>query len=72
MKKEKNILDLHSTKHADAEVLTERFIYENRNNLPAKIITGNSRRMRELVIKAAKGMGYNVFDIGNFGEIDVY
>ena len=72
MKRSKKILDLHSTKHADAEGLVERFIHENRNDLPAKIITGNSRRMRELVIKAAKSMGYNVFDMGNFGEIDVY
>ena len=72
MMKRKKILDLHSIKHSDAELLIEQFIYESRNELPIKIITGNSRKMKSIVINSAKEMGYNVFDIGKFGEIDVY
>ena len=72
MIKRKKILDLHSIKHSNALLLIEQFIHENRNELPIKIITGNSRKMKNIVISSAKEMGYNVFDIGKFGEIDIY
>ena len=72
MPKKKVLLDLHAVKHEEAQLIFEQFIWENRENLPVKIITGNSRKMRQIVKESAEEMGYHVFDIGKFGEIDVY
>ena len=40
-------LDLHGTLHEDAEYKIHRFIY--RSDIPCKIITGHSERMKEIV-----------------------
>ena len=41
-------LDLHGVRHQDVERLVENFVLLN--ELPLKIITGNSDEMRRLVI----------------------
>ena len=41
-------LDLHGVRHEDVERLVENFVLLN--ELPLKIITGNSDEMRRLVI----------------------
>jgi hypothetical protein len=66
-----NELDLHSVKHAYVEHMVETFIYENRNNMPVKIITGHSQKMRIIVTTVAKHLGYNIFD-DKFTEITIY
>ena len=40
-------LDLHGTRHDDAEYKIHRFIY--RSQIPCKIITGHSDRMKKIV-----------------------
>jgi len=37
-----NILDLHGTEHDEADFIIERFVTDNFQELPVKIITGNS------------------------------
>ena len=41
-------LDLHGTKHEDVDRIVENFVLLN--ELPVRIITGNSDEMRRLVI----------------------
>ncbi|MAG27294.1 hypothetical protein CMI47_17305 [Candidatus Pacearchaeota archaeon] len=40
-------LDLHGTLHDEAEYKIHKFIY--RSQIPCKIITGHSQRMKEIV-----------------------
>ena len=42
-------LDLHRIKHEEVDRLVENFVLLN--ELPLRIITGNSDKMRQLVIK---------------------
>ncbi len=42
-------LDLHGIKHEDVDRLVENFVLLK--SLPIRIITGNSNKMRELVIE---------------------
>lgn len=42
-------LDLHGVRHHDVDRVVENFIYLNQNNMPLKIICGNSNTMIELV-----------------------
>ena len=42
-------LDLHGVKHDDVDRLVENYVLLN--NPPMDIITGNSHRMQEIVIK---------------------
>jgi len=42
-------LDLHGVKHDDVDRLVENYVLLN--NPPMDIITGNSQRMQEIVIK---------------------
>ena len=44
-----NQLDLHGIRHSDVDRVVENFVLLN--ELPMRIITGNSDRMLELVIK---------------------
>ena len=44
-----NILDLHGIRHSEVDRLVENFVLLN--DSPMRIITGNSHRMRDLVIK---------------------
>ncbi len=45
----KNILDLHGVRHAEVDRLVENFVLLNEP--PLRIITGNSDKMRDLVVK---------------------
>ena len=45
-------LDLHNQRHRDVERLVEDFL--NWYDLPVKIITGNSNKMKQLVIDVVK------------------
>tara|TARA_Y100001963_G_C6493606_1_gene314586 strand:- start:81 stop:281 length:201 start_codon:yes stop_codon:yes gene_type:complete len=44
-----NKLDLHGIRHDEVDRIVENFVLLN--NSPMRIITGNSDRMRDLVIK---------------------
>ena len=45
----RNELDLHGVRHGDVDRLVENFVL--RENLPMRIITGNSQRMTDLVVQ---------------------
>ena len=47
-------LDLHGKTHEESEFLIEVFIENNIDNLPVKIITGNSGIMKSFVMKVAR------------------
>jgi hypothetical protein len=53
-------LDLHGVKHADVEVMVEDFVLLR--NPPIKIITGNSKAMKDLVKKALDRHKYKYLD----------
>ena len=44
-------LDLHGSKHEDAEILIDEFIIKNIDKLPLEIITGNSDDMLSILKK---------------------
>ena len=44
-----NQLDLHGIRHSDVDRVVENFILLNES--PMRIITGNSDRMKELVVR---------------------
>lgn len=44
-------LDLHGVSHADVKDKVENYAICHQNDLPLKIITGDSEEMRRLVIK---------------------
>jgi len=48
------IVDLHGLDHFDAEKVVEKFITDNFNALPIKIITGNSKKVQNIVFNCAK------------------
>ena len=49
-------LDLHNKRHADVARIVEDFLIFNEP--PVKIITGNSDKMKELVIHVVKKFGF--------------
>lgn len=44
-------LDLHGVKHEDVDRLVENFAFENQDSFPLTIITGHSKRMKEIVFE---------------------
>jgi hypothetical protein len=68
-------LDLHRTRHEDAERNAIRFIEDNwGSGEEAEIITGNSLKMKVLVMSVLKeyGLSYQIghmFDVNNKGYI---
>ena len=64
----RELLDLHRINHIDAEIFIDRFINKHwSKNISARIITGNSKAMKEIVI--SKLNFYNIkFTIGNEWE----
>ena len=66
-------LDLHGVIHVDVELEVLNFLYQNHNNLPAKIITGKSDKMSSLVVDILKKNDY-FYEVPahNSGEIIVY
>jgi len=61
-------LDLHETKHADVEESVARFL--NWTEVPCRIITGNSERMKNIVKKMVDKYGYSCYNESafNFGS----
>ena len=57
-----NKLDLHGVRHNDVERLVENFVLLN--NPPLTIITGNSERMRQIVVNTL--INHDI-DYGNWG-----
>ena len=47
-------LDLHGVKHKNAPNRVDTFIRQNKQNLPIKIITGNSLDMQSITSKVVK------------------
>ena len=66
-------LDLHGAKHSEVAFLCTKFINKNFGE-EVKIITGNSKRMKEIVIDiiVSYNLKYRVGDYINFGYIIVY
>ena len=58
-------LDLHGLKHSDVYVLVEDFILNNQEVLPLRIITGNSDKMKSIVIDVIQKHSFNYSD-GDF------
>ena len=44
-----NSLDLHGKRHHEVDLLVENFVYLNQEDMPLKIICGNSHKMLSLV-----------------------
>ena len=67
------ILDLHGIKHTDVEALVEDFILQNQDQIPLKIITGNSDKMKMIVVWVLKkhDFKYQDGDYYNRGYIEV-
>ncbi len=63
------ILDLHGVRYKDVEVMVENFVLIN--DLPVKIITGNSIGMREIVCNVLKlhQMNWNYESDYNLGSL---
>ena len=66
-------LDLHGIKHIDVVVLVENYIFKHQYACPLKIITGNSDKMKKIVISTLEihGFNYQEGDYYNRGYIDV-
>jgi hypothetical protein len=67
-------LDLHGTRHKDAEGKLIRFIKETKSIRPAIIITGNSVRMKQIAIDVIEkcGLKYKHRDYYNLGSYIIY
>ena len=66
-------LDLHGITHLEVETLVEDYVLSNQAYLPLQIITGNSKGMKNRVIKALKehGFRYQIGDAFNKGYVAV-
>ena len=68
-------LDLHGQSHHTAKSLVDQFIYQAmmKEKQEIKIITGNSEKMKEVVIEVLKDydLGYTIGDFWNRGYIKV-
>ena len=59
-------LDLHGKRHEDVDRITENFILLS--EVPAKIITGNSNKMKEIVTEVIERHGFDwKYDTPNYG-----
>jgi DNA-nicking Smr family endonuclease len=69
-------LDLHGKSHYTVKSLVDQFIYQAmmKGKQEIKIITGNSERMKEVVIGVIKDydMEYTIGDFWNPGYIRVF
>ena len=48
------IIDLHGLSYLEAENEVEKFVTDNFNSLPIKIITGDSSKMKNIVFNCTK------------------
>ena len=59
-------LDLHGKRHDDVDRIVENFLLLS--DLPCKVITGNSNKMKEMVIKVVERHELHwKYDIPNYG-----
>ena len=67
-------LDLHGIKHIDVVRLVENYIFQHQYSYPLKIITGNSDKMKKIVISTLEihGFNYQEGDYYNRGYINVF
>ena len=56
-----NTLDLHGESYEDAKKLTEIFIENNLDLLPIQIITGNSNKMKKIVLSIVQKHNLNAY-----------
>ena len=63
-------LDLHGVRHYDVDRVVENFIYTNQNDMPLKIICGNSNTMILLVRDVIDRIGCDAIML-QFGTIVV-
>lgn len=65
-------LDLHGIQHKDVSLLVENFILTN--EMPVKIITGNSNTMKQLVLDILRQHGFTHRQLSdyNLGEYIVF
>ena len=71
-----NKLDLHGVRHGDVQQEVDHFLFENNDRLPLQIVTGNSGRMKEIVIEVLNDYDYK-YRVGDFlgfnqGYIEIY
>ena len=52
-------LDLHGVKHEDVDSVVENFVLCNQEDMPLKIIYGNSESMRRLVVDCLSRTGFS-------------
>ena len=66
-------LDLHGKNYKESKFLVNIFIENNLDCLPIKIITGNSNKMKEIVVEAInkKNLNCNYQDHHNLGSLIV-
>jgi hypothetical protein len=66
-------LDLHNVKHADVTIIVENYVINYQNEIPLKIITGDSDKMKSIVIECLKShkFKYQIGDKFNKGYIIV-
>ena len=70
-KKTGRTLDLHGTRHKEADEKVRAFL--NFVELPCKIVTGKSNKMREIVEKVVKEYGWRLsLDPRNLGVLEVH
>lgn len=64
-------LDLHNKRHSEVERIVEDFLIFNPP--PVKIITGNSDKMKQLVIDVVKKFGFycHYENLRNYGSLVV-
>lgn len=53
-------LDLHGVRHHEVDRLVENFVLLNQNDVPLKIICGNSDKMVSLVTSVTKRLNCDV------------
>jgi len=64
-------LDLHTIKHSDVILLVENYVFCHQNSFPLEIITGDSDKMKSIVIDCLKKhkFKYQIGDQYNKGYI---
>ena len=67
----KNTLNLHGIKHEDVDRLVENFVLLNEP--PMKIITGNSEKMKKIVVSVLSEHDFKYYpeNYTNFGSLIV-
>jgi len=56
-----NTLDLHGKSYEDAKILSEIFVENNIDSLPIQIITGNSNKMKKIVLEIIQKYDLNTY-----------